>query len=902
MDTEEINKLRIKKKEDAIVAKKNKIAKLKEKEVLQEKWKLSSTKNKDNKVERKYHNTTKLSDTFEPKMIEEKIYNEWMNKNYFSSDYNSNATETFMLILPPPNVTGAMHLGHALTCSIEDLIVRWHRMHNKKTLYLPGTDAGGLATQMVVEKMLYRENKTSRHDLGRDEFIKKVWQWKEKYGNQISTQLKSLGASLDWSKEEFTMSKKLEDATQEAFIKCYNDGVITRDNRLVNWCTILQTCISDIECDDLIINGTIFLSVKGHPENNKYEFGTMWSFAYKIDNSDEEIIVATTRPETIFGDTAIAVHPDDPRYKHLHNKYCIHPFLPRKIPIITDSILVDMDLGTGAVKVTPGHDLNDYKCGIRNNLQIINILNDNGTLNNETGEFENMLRYDARSKVIEKLKELKLYRGKTTNEMVLKICSRSGDIIEPILKLQWWMDMKPLAKKLIDAINTRELVINPEWRTHELLNYLNNIQKWCLSRQTWWGNRIPAYQYWKNDDVLNKKWLVAHNLEEATNNAKIILNSDDITVIQDEDVLDTWFGSSIYPFAVLGWPNDTLDMKQFYPNPLLETGHDILFFWVAKMAMMGIKLTGQIPFKEVLLHGIVRDPQKNKMSKSTGNVIDPLSIINGATLQQLNQQLKDGNLSHDVLNSAIQTQHQLFPRGLKECGTDALRFTLCSYTYNSNDINLDINRVEGYRKFCNKIWNAVKFSLMFLPENYVPENNNSDNIFDKYIISKFHDMLNTCNKSFTQYDFINFTKALYTFWFDDFCNVYLEIIKISEHKHNHYPTLCSILSSGLKALHPVMPFITEELWQNIPKFENDNSPSICVSNYPLTCDFNHDSNAIETIEHMLQIVTTIRIYNETNNIPKNGTIQFSFPENDINILNNYYNIILKLTMLTCIEY
>ena len=775
-------------------------------------------------------------------------------------------------------------------------------MHNVKTLYFPGTDAGGLATQMVVEKMLYKENKTMRHDLGRDEFIKRVWQWKEKYGNQISTQLKSLGASLDWSREEFTMSKKLESTTQEAFIRCYNDGEITRDYRLVNWCPILRTCISDIECDTLDINGTTFLPVKGHPENNKYEFGTMWSFAYKVEDSDEEIIVATTRPETIFGDTAIAVHPNDSKYTHLHNKFCVHPFLSRKIPIITDSVLVNMELGTGAVKVTPGHDQNDYECGKRHNLEFINILNDDGTLNHETGIFQNMLRYDARTKVIEKLKELKLYRGKTSNEMTLKICSRSSDIIEPILKLQWWMDMKPLAEKLIDAINNKELIINPEWRTHELLNYLNNMQKWCLSRQTWWGNRIPAYQYWKNDDLDNKNWLVAHNLEEATIIAQNILKSTDISVAQDEDVLDTWFGSSVYPFAILGWPMDTLDMKEFYPTSLLETGYDILFFWVAKMAMMGIKLTGQIPFKEVLLHGIVRDAKKNKMSKSTGNVIDPLSIINGATLQQLGQQLKTGNLSEDVLNLAIQEQQQLFPKGIKECGTDALRFTLCSYTYNSNDINLDIYRVEGFKKFCNKIWNAVKFSLMFLPNDYIPDKLIVTNIFDKYIIAKFHEMLGICNNSFEKYDFINFTKALYSFWYDDFCNFYLEIIKTTENKHEHYSTLCLILSAGLKALHPVMPFITEELWQHIPKFKNDNSPSICVSDYPLLKNFEYDLFVIEEVTHIQRIISLIRTYNKNNGVPKNGSIKIKLNPNDTHILDIYGREILKSTMLKSISY
>ncbi len=867
---------------------------------LQEKWKTSQKQKKNKILNKNNTNTTSLADSYDPADIESSVYDYWSKGGYFSPEYNTANDKTFMMILPPPNVTGSLHIGHALTCSIEDLIARWHRMHNTKVLFFPGTDAGGIATQIVVERMLYNESGLTRHDLGREAFIEKVWAWKEKYGSNISTQLKRLGVSLDWSKEEFTMSKNLEVATQEAFIRCFDNGLITRDNRIVNWCPILQTCISDIECDDLIIDGTEFIRVKGHTDTKKYEFGTMWSFAYKVCDTDEEIIVSTTRPETIFGDTAVAVHPDDDRYKKYHNKFVHHPFLQKKIPIIVDKILVDMKLGTGAVKITPAHDPADYQCAGRNHIQICNILNGDGTLNEEVPvEFQNMMRYDARAKVIAKLKELDLYRYAESKKMTIKICSRSGDIIEPLLKKQWWMDLTELAEKVINLINTEELKIRPGWKIKELLHYLSDIQKWCLSRQTWWGNRIPAYQYWKENDLDSKKWLVAHNLAEAHDKACAILGTSDVLVEQDPDVLDTWFGSAIYPFSVLGWPADSINMQQYYPNSLLETGNDILFFWVAKMAMMGLQLTGQLPFKEVLLHGLVRDPNGEKMSKSKGNVIDPLAIIDGATLNDLNGSLRNGNMKPTELSKAIRNQKLFFPRGIKPCGTDALRFSLCAYANDGRDINLDMSRVEGYRKFCNKIWNGVKFSLMYLPDGYVWEKISLANLFDKWIISKFHQMLIILEDSFLKYDFMAFTKELYAFWWDNLCGVYLEAIKITKNIYDHNPVLCFIIDSGLRALHPVMPFITEKLYQNIPKL---NGTSICVAEYPKIMEYDSDSDAIDTVNNISHLVSLIRAYMKNNNIQKRGSVKMKFSNWEEYLLGLYGKEILGLCQLNSIIY
>lgn len=558
------------------------------------------------------------------------------------------------MVIPPPNVTGSLHLGHALTTAIEDTITRWNRMKGKVSLWVPGTDHAGIATQSVVEKKLKKEQGISRHDLGREEFVRRVWEWKETYGNKITNQIRCLGASVDWSREAFTMDKNLSKAVVEAFVKFHEDGLIYRDTRLINWSCALQSAISEIEVDYIDLEGKTFLAVPNHKQKDKYEFGMITSFAYIVDGTGEEIVVATTRLETMLGDTAVAVHPKDPKYAHLHGKFVKHPFIDRKIPIICDDILVDMNFGTGAVKITPAHDPNDYMCGKRNDLEFIIVLTGDGKIASNGGNFAGLMRYDARIAIEEELKSLGLFRGKEVNKMRLGLCSRSGDIIEPMLTPQWYVDCTSMAARSVQAVRKGDLKIVPDMHEATWYRWLENIKDWCISRQLWWGHRIPAYfarisgecALDKNDATNNDRWVVARSQTAALSIAASKLQVDESVIIleQDEDVLDTWFSSGLFPISVFGWPDNTVDLKALYPTSLLETGVDILFFWVARMVMMGLHLTDTLPFTTVYLHAMVRDKYGRKMSKSLGNVIDPLEVIHGCQLGDLIKKIEEGNL------------------------------------------------------------------------------------------------------------------------------------------------------------------------------------------------------------------------------------------------------------------
>lgn len=625
----------------------------------------------------------------------------------------------FVMVIPPPNVTGSLHLGHALTNSIEDAITRWHRMKGKSALWVPGCDHAGIATQVVVEKKLWREEKISRHDIGREKFIEKVWEWKESKGGRIYHQLKRLGSSMDWNRVSFTMDPKLCKAVTAAFCQLHERKLIYRDKRLVNWSTSLKSAISDIEVDKVEIPGRTFLSIPGYQD--KVEFGVLVSFAYQVEDTNEEIVVATTRIETMLGDTAVAIHPKDTRYTHLHGKFVKHPFVNRRLPIVLDEF-VDMNFGTGAVKITPAHDPNDYEVGKRHDLPFITIFSDDGFIIGDYGKFTGMKRFDARKAVLTALKELNLYKETQNNPMVVPICSRSKDIVEPLIKPQWYVKCTEMAINASEAVKNGELKIIPESQTKIWYHWMEGIRDWCISRQLWWGHRIPAYLIKFNnpsdapkDLPEEETWIVAGNLDEAFEKAekKFNLSRDKFSLHQDEDVLDTWFSSGLFPFSVFGWPDQTEDLKLFYPTSLLETGHDILFFWVARMVFFGQTLLGKLPFKEVFLHPMVRDAHGRKMSKSLGNVIDPMDVINGISLEGLNQQLYDSNLDPKEIDKAKAGQKQDFPNGIPECGTDAMRFALCSYLTQARDINLDILRVQGYRFFCNKLWNATKFALLY---------------------------------------------------------------------------------------------------------------------------------------------------------------------------------------------
>jgi len=843
---------------------------------------------------------TPMAESYHPTAVESAWQDWWQSQGYYTCTPTPTIaalppSQKFVIVMPPPNVTGSLHLGHALTAAVEDTIARWHRMLGHPTLYVPGTDHAGIATQTIVEKMLKKETGMSRHDLGREEFLKKVWEWKEEYGGKITGQLRSLGVSVDWSRERFTMDEKCSRAVVEAFNMLYEKGLLYRERRMGNWSCALKSAISDIEVEYIELDGRTFLEVKTHPGNpadklGRYEFGTLTSFAYPIEGSDETITVATTRLETMLGDTAVAVHPDDARYTHLHGKFLLHPFLERRIPIVTDAVLVDMAFGTGAVKITPAHDPNDYECGRRHNLEFISVLTDDGAINGNGGkQFEGMMRYDARIAVEKALEEKGLYHGKVPNKMRLGLCSRSGDVLEPMITPQWYVNCKGMAEKATGAVRDGSLKIVPKDHEKTWFHWLDNIRDWCVSRQLWWGHRIPAWFATKvgevgverNDMGNNERWIVARNEEDAMKKAMTLLDcpASSILLSRDEDVLDTWFSSALFPFSVFGWPDKTPDLAAFYPTSLLETGLDILFFWVARMVMMGLELTDILPFNTVYLHAMVRDKEGRKMSKSLGNVIDPLEVIQGCTLNNLLAKLDGGNLPQKEIQKSKKDQTKDFPDGIPECGSDALRFGLLAYTVQGRDVSLDIKRVVGYRNFCNKLWNATRFALQFLADFSptstllveLPQGGKMA-VRDRFILSRLTHAVQAVNDGFVNYRFGDAQGAAYSFWIDDLCDVYLELIKpvvydtSVENKDRRWAAQASLwvsLECGLRLLHPMIPFVTEELWQRLPgrgKLGEGETESIMIARYP-ECkedDPNRDLVVEEGMGTVMKIVKACR--------------------------------------------
>uniref|UniRef100_A0A803SSC4 valine--tRNA ligase n=1 Tax=Anolis carolinensis TaxID=28377 RepID=A0A803SSC4_ANOCA len=784
-----------------------------------------------------------MPDSYSPQYVEAAWYPWWESQGFFKPEYGRrcvaepNPRGIFMMCIPPPNVTGSLHLGHALTNAIQDSLTRWHRMKGETTLWNPGCDHAGIATQVVVEKKLWKEQGKTRHDLGRELFIKEVWKWKNEKGDRIYHQLKKLGSSMDWDRACFTMDPKLSRAVEEAFIRLHEEGVIYRSKRLVNWSCTLNSAISDIEVDKKELTGRTLLPVPGYKE--KVEFGVLVSFAYKIEGSDAEVVVATTRIETMLGDTAVAVHPQDPRYKHLHGRSVVHPFTKRLLPILCDDF-VDMEFGTGAVKITPAHDQNDYEVGLRHGLNFITIFDEDGYLINVSPPFLGMKRFDARRAVLQALKEKGLFKEVKDNPMVVPVCSRSKDVVEPLLKPQWYVRCDTMARGAAEAVRRGDLRIVPDFHLKTWFNWMDNIRDWCISRQLWWGHRIPAYFVTVNDPSVppgevgpEDHWeLVGRSEQEAKEKAAKVfkVTADKISLRQDEDVLDTWFSSGLFPFSIFGWPNPNEDLHVFYPGTLLETGHDILFFWVARMVMLGLKLTGKLPFREVYLHAVVRDAHGRKMSKSLGN--------------GLHAQLLDSNLDPAEIERAKQGQKSDYPNGIPECGTDALRFALCAYTSQGRDINLDVNRILGYRHFCNKLWNATKFAIRGLGEGFQPqtrpEPSGSESLIDRWILSRLSHAVELCDTGFQAYDFPGITTAIYNFWLYELCDVYLECLKPVFAGQDEAAirtsrnALYTCLDAGLRLLSPFMPFVTEELFQRLPRrCPSSDPPSICVTSYPI---------------------------------------------------------------------
>jgi valyl-tRNA synthetase len=791
---------------------------------------------------------------YSPKIVEHSWYSWWEKEGFFTANNKHTKGKTFTIVIPPPNVTGTLHLGHALTDSIEDTIVRWKRMSGFEALWVPGTDHAGIATQTVVEKKLMREQGLTRHDLGREKFLEEVHKFAREKKSTILNQVRRLGSSVDWSRERFTMDDNLQTAVKEAFVQMYDKGLIYRNTRLVNWCCHLNTALSDIEVDYIDIPKRTMISVPGHKD--QVEFGCLSSFAYPLEDGSGEIVVATTRIETMLGDTAVAVHPDDPRYKALHGKFLLHPVNGRKIPIITDKVLVDMEFGTSAVKITPAHDPNDYATGTRHGLEMINVFDDNGLVNdNGTGPFQGMKRFEARVKVIEYLEEKGLFRGKEDNEMRLGLCSRSKDVIEPMLKPQWWVDCKEMGEDACNVVRDGSLKIVPKEYEKTWFFWMENVRDWCISRQLWWGHRIPAfYVNFEDEDVevgglpgrsseQKDRWVVGRSEEEAQKKAEEKFPGKKIKLTQDDDVLDTWFSSGIFPFSVFKWPEQTDDLKAFFPTQLLETGHDILFFWVARMVIMSRCLTGLLPFKEVFLHAMVRDAHGRKMSKSLGNVIDPIDVIEGISLEGLHKTLMGGNLDPKEVEKAKQGQSADYPEGIEECGTDALRFALVAYTSQGRDVNLDVKRVVGYRHWCNKLFNALRFAMMNLGDDYKAPSEISPTgmpLFCKWILSRLNQAIKGTVEALDEYQFASATSTIYGFWQYDVCDVFIELVKpvmqSSDEavKKQTKDTLWACLEVGLRLLHPFMPFLTEELWQRLPKAEAyaKEYPSITISPYP----------------------------------------------------------------------
>ncbi|PHH73835.1 hypothetical protein CDD82_5253 [Ophiocordyceps australis] len=810
---------------------------------------------------------------YDPVAVESAWYDWWEKEGFFKPEFAAGGkvkeAGSFVIVHPPPNVTGSLHMGHALGDSLQDVMIRWNRMKGKTTLWLPGCDHAGISTQSVVENMLWRRQQKTRHDLGRTKFIETVWEWKQEYHERINKALTRMGGSFDWSREAFTMDANLSAAVAETFVQLHDEGIIYRANRLVNWCTKLNTALSNLEVVNKELTGRTLLDVPGY--DKKVEFGVIVHFCYPIQDSDETIQVATTRVETMLGDTGIAVHPEDERYKHLVGKNAVHPFIPgRKLPIVADDY-VDMSFGTGAVKLTPAHDPNDFVLGQRHKLDFVNILTDDGLMNDNAGAFKGQKRFDVRYAIQDALKDKGLYVDKKDNAMKVPLCEKSKDVIEPIMKPQWWVRMKELAEPAMQAVRDGQIKIKPESAERSYFRWLQDINDWCISRQLWWGHRCPAY-FAKLDEGSgempeDKLWFSGRTRQEAEQKAAAALPGKKYTLEQDEDVLDTWFSSGLWPFSTLGWPNKTHDLDTLYPTSVLETGWDILFFWIARMITLGLKMTGKVPFGEVYCHSLVRDSDGRKMSKSLGNVIDPLDVISGIKLQDLHDKLQLGNLDPSEVQKATKYQKTAFPDGIPQCGADALRFTMINASTGGGDINLDVKVIYAYRKFCNKIFQATKYVLGSLPQDFVPSKHRNvrpRTLAERWILHKMNSAARDLNAALEEREFSKSSIIIYRYWYAELCDVYIENSKAiirdgtPEERESAIQTLYTTLDAALTLIHPFMPFVTEELWQRMPRRPGDDTRSIMLAQYPQYDEALDDGESEDAYELVLDCVKAAR--------------------------------------------
>jgi len=782
-----------------------------------------------------------MEKTYNPQSIEQHCYETWEKNSYFAPQFQG---KPYCIMLPPPNVTGSLHMGHGFQHTLMDILIRYHRMQGDNTLWQPGTDHAGIATQMVVERKLMLEGKT-RHDLGRDAFVEKVWEWKKESGDTITRQARRLGTSMDWSRERFTLDDELSYAVREVFIRLYEENLIYRGTRLVNWDPKLLTAISDLEVV------------------SQEEEGKLWHIRYPLVKDKGHITVATTRPETLLGDVAVAVHPDDERYQHLIGQHVQLPLTGRTIPIIADEY-VEKEFGSGCVKITPAHDFNDYAVGQRHQLTPINIFTPSAYINeNAPTAYQGLERFDARTQIIKDLEFLGLIEKIDKHILKVPRGEKSDVIIEPYLTQQWFMNMKPLAEPAIQAVENGELRFIPENWSKTYFQWLNNIEDWCISRQLWWGHRIPVW--YDNQDTI----YVGHDEDAVRQRYKL---SPDIALRQETDVLDTWFSAALWPFSTLGWPTQTKELEAFYPTSVLVTGFDIIFFWVARMIMMGLKFTGKVPFREVFITGLIRDSHGQKMSKSKGNVLDPLDLIDGISLENLLQKRTYGLMQPAMAQKIEKATRSEFPDGIGAFGTDALRFTFCALASFGREVRFDLGRLEGYRNFCNKIWNATRYVLMNTENKEIGPGELS--LPDRWILSRLQKTIHDAHEALSSYRFDWLSQTIYEFTWNEFCDWYLELSKpiltsaesTEAQLRGTRFTLMTVLETLLRLLHPIMPFITEEIWQRVAPLMGIQAKTIMLQPYPqLDSSLKNDADEAE-MEWVKNVIVAIRTIRSEMNI------------------------------------
>jgi len=788
-----------------------------------------------------------MDKVYAPQDIERRIYENWESRGWFAP---AGAGAPYCIVIPPPNVTGTLHMGHAFQHTLMDALTRYHRMRGDFTLWQPGTDHAGIATQMVVERQLNAQG-TRRTELGREAFVERVWQWKEASGGTITAQMRRLGDSVDWTRDRFTMDPELSRAVTEVFVRLHAEGLIYRGKRLVNWDPVLLTALSDLEVE------------------SEEEEGSLWHLRYPLEDGSGHVVVATTRPETMLGDTAVAVNPGDERYRHLVGRTVRLPLAERPIPVIADDY-VDPEFGSGVVKITPAHDFNDYEIGLRHSLPQINILTERAALNDNVPErFRGLDRFEARRRVIAELEAAGLVAKIEKHQLKVPRGDRSAAVVEPYLTDQWYVKIAPLAQPAIEAVEQGRTRFVPESWAKTYFEWMRNIKDWCVSRQLWWGHRIPAWY----DEAGNI--YVGTSEADARTRHKL---PQGLPLRQDEDVLDTWFSSALWPFSTLGWPQHTQTLEKLYPTSVLVTGFDIIFFWVARMMMMGLKFTGEVPFRDVYITGLIRDERGEKMSKSKGNVIDPLDIVDGIDLESLVAKRTSGLMQPQHAADIAKATRRQYPQGIEPHGTDALRFTFAALASPSRDIRFDLGRVAGNRNFCNKLWNAARFVLAQAGEPHaalgrgVPELSAAD----RWIRSRFGAMLATVESALRDYRFDYAATALYEFTWYEFCDWYLELAKPVLQADNVSPgatlgtrqTLLDVLEALQRALHPLMPFITEEIWQRAAPLAGRPGPTVMLAPYPQAADFARDETAEREIGWVRAVVLAVRqIRGEMNIAP-----------------------------------